>query len=113
MHTKIIIAATIAGLSLATTAFAGEGNGDPFGYHPGLVTVDDSAGSSTQAHAAFDNTTLPENGSNGIVESPNALPRGALVGTAPYEQAQSVNRWLAQAADHRFAERAAAMRPNG
>ena len=87
MNTKIAIALSVAALSLATTAFAAEGTP-----------------ASVQPVAAFDNSTLPENGQNGPVESANSLPRGFENGTAAYMTAQSVNRWYAQQAEHRFAQ---------
>jgi hypothetical protein len=96
VNTKIIIAATVAALSLATTAFAGEGGRSPAftgaGLNSGLPT------------ATFDNTVLPQNGQNGSVETANSLPRGAMDGTVQVLQAQSVDRWYAQQADHRFAQ---------
>ncbi len=95
MNTKLAIALSVAALSLATTAFAGEGHGAP---------------ALSQTHAIFDNTTLPENGQNGPVQTANSLPRGFENGTAAYMTAQSVNRWYAQQADHRFAEAATAPR---
>ena len=87
MNTKIIIAATVAALSLATTAFAGEANNEPFPLSVGI-------GSNGQTFVAM----LPETG---------GLPAGALNGTSAYEQAQSLNRWYAQQADHRFAQQRA------
>ncbi len=119
MNTKIIIAATVAALSLATTAFAQEGGRDtnvpsynfsaaaPLrdtgsqGYEPGNDRV----------HAVFDNTTLPAVGSQGAVQTANSLPKGFEDGTVTFMQAQSVDRWFAQQADHRFALRHAAL-PN-
>ena len=95
MNTKLIIAATVAAFSLATSAFAGEGAGDPFPYRAAPLVTN------------FDNATLPENGQNGPVQSANSLPRGAMEGTVAYTQAQSVNHWYAQQADHRFAQQAA------
>jgi hypothetical protein len=94
VNTKIIIAATVAALSLATTAFAGEGGRSPAaaGLNNGLPA------------ASFDNTVLPQNGQNGSVETANSLPRGAMDGTVQVLQAQSVDRWFAQQADHRFAQ---------
>ena len=101
MHTKIMIAATVAALSLATTAFAGEG---------GEFLANSQAPVITQ----FDNTVLPPLGSEGSVESANAVPAGAMNGTAQLMYAQSVNRWFALQADHRFAQRNSRLvRPNG
>lgn len=39
---------------------------------------------------------LPTNGSQGAVQTANSLPSGFEAGTVPYEQAQSVQRYLAQ-----------------
>ena len=94
MNTKIIIAATVAAMSLATTAFAaGEGRGGPT-----------PAAQTTYYAAGLNNATLPEDGQNGAVESPNSVPKGAMVGTEAYRYAQSVDRYFAQQADHRFAQ---------
>ena len=123
MNTKIMIVATVAALSLATTAFAGEGNGDPFPFHapgqvvqaPGTTDVGSAqyeAPLPVQSRGGLWQDTLPENGQNGAVESANSLPAGALVGTTQYARAQSVNQWFAQQADHRFAQ-AHLTRPNG
>ena len=74
MASKLLIATTVAVLSLATTAFAaGTGYG-------------------------FDNTTLPENGQNGAVQSPNSLPPGFYNGTPQQLRADAANRWFAQQA---------------
>ena len=115
MNTKIIIAATVAALSLATTAFAGEGGNGPFPSAGAVSTY--SAGQvadtgSEQYPAAnprfnltgLNNATLPENGQNGAVESPSSLPRGAMDGTPGMRYAQSVDRYFAQQGDRRFAQ---------
>ena len=112
MNTKIIIAATVAALSLATTAFAGEGQGgyqattDSFSAAtPSVQTgAQQYPSDGTQVIARFDNTTLPENGQNGAVQTANSLPRGFENGTLAFTQAQSINRWFAQQAEHRFAQ---------
>ena len=123
MNTKIIIAATVAALSLATTAFAGEGSGGGLSsaaptspYTSGLV-ADTGAAQYPGANpglslGTLNNVTLPQNGQEGAVESPNSLPPGAMVGTPSYMYAQSVNRYFAQQADNRFAQ-ARRLRPNG
>ena len=80
MNTRIVIAATIAALSLATTAFAGAGNGNPFPFHaPGIeatgaqsATDDGRFGGYT---FGFDNRALPTNGQNSAVQSANSMPR--------------------------------------
>lgn len=98
MNTKIIIAATVAALSLATTAFAGEGNGS-FSADVGSQHYP----AEVQALSFNGVPTLPENGQNGAVQTANSLPVGFENGTVNYTQAQSVQRWYAQAADRRFA----------
>ena len=123
MNTKIMIVATVAALSLATTAFAGEGRGDPFPFRapttPQSVTSSRDTGSAQ--YPAFNPNlssptlgmaTVPENGQNGIVESANSLPVGAMDGTAAMLYAQSTQRWFAQQAAHRFAQSHRAI-PNG
>ncbi len=81
MASKLLVAATVAALSLATTAFAAP-------YSTG-----------------FDNTTLPENGQNGAVESPNSLPPGFYAGTTQQRRADAANRWFAQqAASQHYAQ---------
>ena len=77
MTSKLLVVATVAALSLATTAFAAP-------YSTG-----------------FDNTTLPENGQNGAVESPNSLPPGFDNGTTQQRRADAADRWFAQQAASR------------
>ena len=86
MNTKLIIAATVAALSLATTAFAAEGNGNPFPFRaPGETTYTTQAvrdtGTSQYPYAnpalsvpSLAQATLPENGAQGSVETANSLP---------------------------------------
>ena len=74
MASKLLVVTTVAALSLATTAFAAP-------YSVG-----------------FDNTTLPENGQNGAVQSPNSLPPGFYNGTTQELRAQAQDRWFAQQA---------------
>ena len=117
MHTKIIIAATVAALSLATTAFAAEGEGrgqafptDSFADSTPLSNTGSSqyqGYSTNQTIVRFDNTVLRENGQNRPVESANSLPRGFADGTDSARYAQSVDRYFAQQADHRFAQQQA------
>ena len=124
MNTKIVIAVTVAALSLATTAFAGEGQtrdqlipptpsygaaSPTYGFGasvPGVQTGSQQyqAYNPGQPMVAFNNATLPENGQNGPVQTANSLPRGFEDGTPTYMEAQSVNRWFAQQAEHRFAQ---------
>ena len=96
MNTKLIIAATVAALSLSTIAFAGERD-QTGALHP--LTE-----GGTALMVGFDNSVVPPNGSNGPVESANSLPAGAMNGTGPVLYAQSVNHYFAQQADHRFAQ---------
>ncbi len=121
MNTKLTIIATVAALSLSTTAFAeGEGNGDPFPFRaqpqtayiangPGYAATADvgsqqyPAANPALSFASNGAPILPENGSNGPVQTANSLPVGFEEGTVAYMQAQSINRWYAQQADHRFA----------
>ena len=95
MTSKIFIATAIAVLSLATTAFAAEGGGNLPGSGlsaPGFTT-------------GLDNATLPENGSQGAVQSPNSLPPGFYNGTVQELQAQARDRWFAsQAARYHYAQ---------
>ena len=127
MNTKIIIAATVAALSLATTAFAGEGQtrdqlipptpligaaSETYGFGatvPGVQTGSQQYQGYTpgQVSVGFNNATLPENGQNGAVQTANSLPRGFEDGTPTYMEAQSVNHWFAMQAQHRFAQRQA------
>ena len=123
MNTKILITATVAALSLASTAFAGEGAGDPFPYRAPTTptSVMMSADTGSAQYPAFNpalstpplgEPTLPENGQNGIVETANSLPKGAMDGTVQDRYAQSVNRWFASQATHRFAQ-SHRLSPNG
>ena len=124
MNTKLIIIATVAALSLSTTAFAeGEGNGDPFPFRaqPQTAYVSATADVGSQQYPAANPALsfasngaaiLPENGSNGPVQTANSLPAGFEQGTVAYMQAQSINRWYAQLAQHRFAT-SARLAPRG
>ena len=86
MTNKLIIAAMLAvSLAAPVVAYAGEGNGEPFPLNISVSTAPD--------HQVIV-STLPLT---------NGLPAGALNGTVAYQQAQSLNRWYAQQADHRFA----------
>ncbi len=116
MNTKIIIAVTVAALSLATTAFAESEGGTaqvfpvPTGTFSASVPLRDTGSQQYQAYGAgqtravFDNTVLPSLGQNGAVQTANSLPKGFEDGTPQFMEAQSINRWFAQQADHRFAQ---------
>jgi hypothetical protein len=124
MNTKIIIAATVAALSLATTAFAGEGGRpEPFTGTLGQANsssfvADTGSQQYPTPNPAFSfqplgEPTLPENGQNGPVQTADSLPRGFENGTVAFTQAQSVERWYAQQADHRFTQLHRASSPHG
>jgi hypothetical protein len=107
--------AAVAALCLFTSAaaHAGEGNGEPFPFRgPGLPTL-----ATPRAYAAdtgsdaypdlagrpswietVGGSDVPVTGSEGVVQTANSLPRGFEEGTVAYAQAQSVRRYLAQAA---------------
>ena len=116
MNTKIIIAVTVAALSLATTAFAQSEGGSAQAFPVPTSTFSSSAQQRNngwqqyqaydagQTHAVFDNTVLPSLGQNGAVQTANSLPKGFEDGTPQFMEAQSINRWFAQQADHRFAQ---------
>ncbi len=107
---KLTILAVAGALSLvAGTAFAGEGNGEPFPFQGTTQVVANAVASDTGSQAYPSSSglsivvtaggTLPTNGSQGAVQTANSLPRGFENGTVAYAQAQSVNRYLvAQAA---------------
>lgn len=87
MNYKMMAAASLLSLGVATAAFAGEGNNEPF-------PLSFSIGANSQTYLS----TLPD---------ANGLPLGALNGTPSYRQAQSVTRSYAQQADHPFAQQQA------
>ena len=121
MNTKLMIAATVAALSLATTAFAQGGSQDSFRVPGQTIYAAPTADTGSQQYpassavgevTALNNAVVPPNGSEGAVESANSLPAGAMVGTAQYAYAQSVNQYFAQQQQHRFAATHQAQ-PNG
>jgi hypothetical protein len=125
MNTKIMIVAAVAALSLATTAFAGEGGrpeqqfdivqvqANSSGYAAGMGSQQYPVANAAQSFQPLGEPTLPENGRNGSVQTANGLPAGFENGTVAFIQAQSVNRWYAQQADHRFALLHGGARPHG
>ena len=127
MHTKIMIAATVAALSLATTAFAAEGGrGDVAPFPAAPAQTGTSFGSApdvgNQAYPtpnpafSFAQTSMPsvfENGQNRPVQTANSLPAGFENGTPEYMEAQSLNRWYAQQAQRYYARAHAASHPQG
>lgn len=84
MTYKTLIAASLLSVGFATAALAGEGNSEPF---PLSVSID--------ANGPVVFSTAPD---------ATGLPVGALNGTPFDQQAQSLARWYAQRADHRFAQ---------
>jgi hypothetical protein len=99
---KILIATSVFALMMGV-AQAGEGNGDPFPNRTanGIVAnqvVSDTGSQSTPTYGRgvtllSQGDVLPTNGSNGIVQTANSLPRGFEDGTVVYAQAQSMQRW--------------------
>ncbi len=112
---KITLLAATAALSLAaaTAAHAGECNDDdPFPFRAtGAVVATvptQDTGSERPPSAAFaylpiavvEGDVLPTNGGEGIVQTANILPHGALDGVVAYAQALPVlQRYLLQAQD--------------
>ena len=126
MNTKIMIAATVAALSLATTAFAGEGGRNDLAQFTSpqaqLATNGVQRDTGDQQYPApnpaysFSESSIPsvfENGQNRPVQTANSLPRGFENGTPEYMEAQSLNRWYAQQAGRSYARAQAASRPQG
>lgn len=111
MRTTLIAAAAALSLFAINAAHAGEGNGEPFLFRaPGLTALatlqtlaadtgstayPDLAGRPSRVVTAGAGL-LPAAGSEGVVQTANALPRGAMEGTVTYTQARSVQRYLAQ-----------------
>ena len=115
MNSKIMIAATVAALSLATTAFAGEGDRNSLDQFTVQQANSSGVGGATGAaqypapnpalsFAPLGMPVFQENGQNRPVQTANSLPVGFENGTVAYTQAQSINRWYAQQAEHRFAQ---------
>ena len=85
---KTLIAAIVLS-TIAGAAFAGEGNGNPFPYNAGSVTVQVApSGYHAMQEAPMPTVSslnsvpaLPTNGSEGIVQTANSLPVGATDGT--------------------------------
>lgn len=124
MRNLTLAIAILASFGLSTAALAGEGNAEPFpnDQNFGSVTVQaqtaDVGGASYPAPNPKLSTKstgaqlLPANGSNGIVETANSLPAGAMAGTAHYAQAQSTARYYASRRAHGFAQARAAAQPH-
>jgi hypothetical protein len=121
----LLIAASVLTLS-AGAAFAGEGNGEPFplsggqavadvptnviqmtGQTPMMTKMPPNAvpyGRTAMATAIRQYTNvpvttgdvLPTTGSQAPLQTANSLPPNFEDGTVPYEQAQSVDRYVAQ-----------------
>jgi len=108
---RVNILAVAGALSIiAGTAFAGEGNGNPFPFQGTAQIVANSVANDTgsQATPSFSGPsvivtaggTLPTNGSQSAVQTANSLPRGFENGTVAYAQAESVSRYLVAQATH-------------
>lgn len=125
MLKSLILAAAVLSLSTGV-ALAGEGNGNPFPFSRGQAIADVPTnviqmtgqtpmmtkmppnsvpnGNSAMAAAIRQYASvpvtfgdvLPTAGSQAPVQTANSLPRNFEDGTVPYEQAQSVQRYLAQ-----------------
>lgn len=103
MKTPFIAAALLA-LSMGT-AYAGEGNGEPFPNtaSSGNVVANQvlsDTGSETAPHFGrgvsllTQGDVLPTDGTESAVQTANSLPRGFETGTVAYAQAESVQRWV-------------------
>jgi hypothetical protein len=108
MKISLTVLATMAVLASSVAARAGEGDGPDF---PGLLQphttlanpVISDIGSETypsvvgaQRNPVVVGSLLPSNGSDGIVQTENSLPKGFAKGTPSYEYAQSVQRYWAR-----------------
>ena len=99
---KTFLAASLFALMMGA-AQAGEGNGDPFPNTAAHSLVANQVLSDTGSEAipvygprvtmVTQGDVLPTNGSDGIVQTANSLPRGFEDGTVAYAQAQSMQRW--------------------
>ena len=105
----IIAAVAVLGLSFAP-AFAAEGNSEPFPNNETTAgtRIIRQAQAADVGSAQYPNVVgrpgsnlsrlagdvLPTNGSEGVVQTSNSLPRGFEEGTVTYAQAQSVNNWM-------------------
>jgi hypothetical protein len=118
MKTMLLAAATMLSLSAGTALAAPPYNvvGNPFPFSAGarfpvtmsmgdVVAEPPATVTGSQAYqnsapgyavAVVDGRVLPINGSNGIVQTANSLPRGFEHGTPTFAQAQSVQRYLAE-----------------
>ncbi len=107
---KSAFLAMVAVFGLTTgAALAAEGNGNPFPFQaPGQVTANPlTSDTGSQAYPNFavgepvpviEGQVLPQNGSEGSVQTANSLPPGFENGTAAYEEAQRVARYFASQA---------------
>lgn len=104
MKTILIAAAALA--LTAGGAWAGEGNGEPFGngaagrFRVPVVAFNDTGSTgyirTERALPRLANAELlPQTGSEVPVQTANSLPVGAEEGTVAYAQALSVQRWVA------------------
>ena len=108
MKLTLLAAVAILGLGLTPT-FAAEGNGEPFANPVSIgtrlarpaLTADtgseqypDVVGRPGANVSRLAGDVLPSNGSEGIVQTANSLPRGFEEGTVQYAQAKSMNAWM-------------------
>jgi len=108
MKISLTVLSTMAVLVSGVPAGAGEGDGSDF---PGLLQphatlanpVISQTGSEaypsvvgSQRNPIVVGSLLPSNGSEGIVQTENSLPRGFEKGPPAYEYAQSVQRYWAR-----------------
>jgi hypothetical protein len=125
MKTTLFAAVTALGLAASAVAYAGEGNGNTFGYTNTAPLVASAPRTDVGSNAYPDFSgrvgsivtavgALPTNGSEGIVQTANSLPRGFEEGTEAYMTAQSVNRYFAeQAAQARTLAQSRGTQPRG
>ena len=121
-----IVAAALLGLGVGT-AFAGEGNGDPFPSHSllgtrstraaalapdtGAAAYPDFAGCPGADLPGLAVATLPSDGAEGAVQTVGSLPRNFGQGTVLHAQSRSVRRWMLAHSGH-TAPALAASRPS-
>jgi hypothetical protein len=114
MKSKIMIAATIAALSLTTVAFAqtpssSQAAGFPADVGSNAYPVPNPA----LSFAPLGMPILPVYGSEGAVQTANSLPSNFTVGTVAYAQGEHVKQWFAQQDTNRRVAQLRTGRPNG
>lgn len=105
MKSTLLVAVSVLSLAVGS-ARAGEGNGEPFrlvGAGDTVVANPFAPDTGSETPLRFDvgpsvrvtaGDVLPTNGSEGVVQTANSLPRGFEAGTVAYAQAESVKRWM-------------------